>query len=92
MAFDSAEGGYDIPNADPGAVKLHPREMVLPQEYADVIRSLAVSQAGSRGGGGGGAVTYAIQATDAKSFERQLKRNGSLSKAMKELHRRGTRG
>lgn len=53
----SAEGGYDIPAGTNPVTQLHEKEMVLPRQHADVIRSLA------RGGGGGAgaSVTYAPQ-------------------------------
>jgi len=37
----SAEGGYDIPSGVNPLTQLHEKEMVLPKEYANVIRSLA---------------------------------------------------
>jgi hypothetical protein len=43
----SARGGFDIPAGLNPVTQLHQREMVLPEQYADVIRGLA-------GGGGGG--------------------------------------
>lgn len=44
----SAEGGFDVPPGLNPLTQLHEREMVLPQRYADVIRSLAGSD-GPRG-------------------------------------------
>jgi hypothetical protein len=49
LAFESAEGGYDIPAGVNPLVQTHQREMILPQEHADTIRSLG------KGRGGGGA-------------------------------------
>lgn len=45
-----ASGGYDIPSGVNPLTQLHQKEMVLPAEHADVIRSLSGS--GVRGGGG----------------------------------------
>ena len=46
LAFESAEGGYDIPSGHNPVVQTHAREMILPEKYADVIRAQA------NGGGG----------------------------------------
>lgn len=45
-----AESGYDVPAGISPVTKLHPREMVLPQDIADGMRSLI--SGGGRGGGG----------------------------------------
>jgi hypothetical protein len=47
LAFDSAAGGYDIPAGINPVVQTHSKEMILPEEHADTIRSMA----GRRGGG-----------------------------------------
>lgn len=47
----SAAGGYDIPKGLNPMVQTHEEEMILPKQYANVIRGLA---AGSGEGGGGG--------------------------------------
>jgi lambda family phage tail tape measure protein len=47
----SAAGGYDIPAGVNPVVQTHAREMILPEQYADVIRNMA---SGGGGGGGGG--------------------------------------
>lgn len=47
LAFESAEGGYDIPSGVNPVVQTHQREMILPEEHADTIRSL-----GGKGKGG----------------------------------------
>jgi hypothetical protein len=51
-AMDSDAGGYDIPSGRNPVTQLHEREMVLPAQYADVIRSMA--------GNGGGGVTVNV--------------------------------
>ncbi|MDO4693657.1 MAG: tape measure protein [Eikenella sp.] len=52
----SAAGGWDIPAGINPLTQLHEREMVLPAEHADTIRSMA-------GNGGGGGETIVINAT-----------------------------
>ena len=47
----SAEGGYDIPAGTNPLTQLHEQEMVLPKQYANVIRD-AASGEGKLGGGG----------------------------------------
>jgi hypothetical protein len=59
MAFDSAEGGYDIPSNVNPLTQLHKNEMVLPAPLANVIRGMASSGGGDGGGSGGsGGDTY----------------------------------
>lgn len=53
LAFDSAEGGYDVPRGLNPMTQLHEREMVLPRQQADVIRNMADQGAGGAAGGGG---------------------------------------
>lgn len=68
----SAEGGFDIPSGMNPMTQLHANEMVLPKEYADVIRNMA-------GGGGGGGDTYHvhIRALDAADVSSWATRNKS---------------
>ena len=69
MAFGSsvsAEGGYDIgANINP-IVQTHAKEMILPREHADTIRSLK-----NNGGGGGMSNTDHASRAMAKNFQRQ---------------------
>jgi hypothetical protein len=68
----SAAGGFDVPsNANP-ITQLHAEEMVLPKEYANVIRGMA------GGGSGGGGDTYYVNAMDASSFESFMMRHKSV--------------
>lgn len=53
----SAEGGYDIPAGVNPMTQLHEQEMVLPKQYANVIRQAANGD-GQLGGGGGGGYHY----------------------------------
>ena len=47
LAFESAEGGYDIPSGHNPIVQTHAREMILPEEQADTIRSLEKGRGGT---------------------------------------------
>jgi len=53
----SAEGGYDIPAGTNPLTQLHEQEMVLPKQYANVIRRAAEGD-GGLGGGGGDTIHY----------------------------------
>ena len=77
MSSYSAEGGFDVPGSLAPMTKLHPKEMVLPAQYADVIRGLAGGPGGS--GGAGGDVhqhTWNVNAIDARSFDQFLRTGG----------------
>jgi hypothetical protein len=65
LPLASAAGGYDIPGTINPLVQAHAREMVLPEELADRVRSMT----------DGGGNTYVIQAMDSRSFERFLRDN-----------------
>jgi hypothetical protein len=85
MAFASAEGGYDIPAGVNPMTQLHQKEMVLPAEHADTIRSL-------KGGGGGGGDTHNwhISAMDGASVHRVLMANpAAFAAAAKNSARKG---
>jgi hypothetical protein len=84
MAFASAEGGYDIPAGVNPMTQLHQKEMVLPAEHADTIRSL-------KGGGGGGDTNhFHIQAMDGASVHRVLMANpAAFAAAAKNSSRKG---
>lgn len=56
-----AAAGYDIPAGVNPLTQLHQKEMVLPAEHAETIRSLSGS--GLRGGGGGENITIINQTT-----------------------------
>lgn len=62
----AAEQGFDVPSGMNPVTQLHQREMVLPAELADAVRS-------SVGGTGGGRQTVVIQAMDASSVARWAK-------------------
>lgn len=48
-AMASAEGGYDIPSGTNPVTQLHQKEMVLPAQYANVIRDLGAMHLNSGG-------------------------------------------
>lgn len=62
----AASGGFDIPAGINPVVRAHQREMILPEEHADTIRSLSGS------GGGGDTHKWTVYAMDAKSFGQWL--------------------
>lgn len=68
----SAANGYDIPAGLNPLTQLHEKEMVLPQEQADVIRGMA-----GNGGGGAGAVHLHVTAMDSRDVKRFLLDNKS---------------
>lgn len=67
--FRSAAGGFDVPAGLNPMTQLHAQEMVLPKEYANVIRGMA------GGGGAGGNVTVVIKALDSADVHRWAKAN-----------------
>ena len=85
----SAAGGYDIPAGVYPIAQLHAREMVLPAQYADVIRAMA-------GGGGtgetGAATEYHthvnIHAWDGGSVDRWMQNGGDrkIADSIKRSH------
>jgi hypothetical protein len=88
MATTSAAGGYDIPAGISPVTRLHPREMVLPEDIATGMRSM-IALGSSRGSSGG---SVHISAVDAHSVERLLRNNPSqLAKVMRRLHDTGHR-
>jgi len=64
----SAEGGYDVPAET--MAKLHPREMVLPSNIADPLRTMITS-----GGIDARPLKVEIHAVDARGIERLLIQN-----------------
>jgi hypothetical protein len=67
LAFDSAEGGWDVPTGVNPVTQLHEREMVLPRQQADVIRTMA-----DQGGGKGGRPVHIHGKPDSKFTGDQL--------------------
>ena len=85
LAVASARGGYDIPGWIDPVTQLHAREMVLPAEHADTIRSL-------KGGGAGGGVSVNVSAIDARSFDAYLSDNPrALIRSVRRMRRAGAR-
>ena len=75
-SMHSAEGGFDIPAGTNPMTQLHAKEMVLPAQYADVIRGMAGSGS-SKGVSHGGDVHLHVSAVDAQSVRRLFHENGS---------------
>ncbi|BCA57681.1 hypothetical protein [Sphingomonas sp. HMP6] len=89
MAF-SAQDGYDVPSMSGPGIDgkggqvgiVHPREMVLPADIADRLRS----------GGGGGGDTFHIHAVDGESVRRMAMKHGSaLADGLRQHVRKGGR-
>ena len=79
----SAAKGWDIPAGLNPMTQLHEREMVLPAEHADTIRSMGK-------GGGGTQIHLNISTMDARSFKRALSDNkGGLVDVLHEAARNG---
>lgn len=79
----SAAGGWDVPSVS-GAIPavLHPREMVLPESYADVIRGMA-------GGDGGGGVTINVNGAIDGNHVMRTVTSPDFAKAVREARRLG---
>ena len=83
----SAEGGYDIPAGTNPMTQLHEQEMVLPKQYANVIRQAANGD-GQLGGGNNyhyndysGRMTPADIRRNARAFAEEMqkmRRNGAI--------------
>ena len=89
MAF--AEQGYDVPYGVNPLTQLHQQEMVLPAQYANVIRDIG----NGSGGGGGDHFHFHNHAVDAHGFEAMLNRGGNqgaLVRAMGTAMRNGRKG
>jgi len=83
----SAEGGMSIPKGVNPLIQAHAEEMVLPAQYANVIRSMAEG-GGAAGGGGATNVTMNIQAWDSRDVARFLKGEGKALVASMANQRR----
>jgi hypothetical protein len=79
LPLASAAQGFDVPAGFNGLVNIHSREMVLPEQYADVIRR-----------GGGGDVNITVPALDGRSVERVFLRNdNAIRRTLRRARRRG---
>jgi hypothetical protein len=82
--------GYDIPRGINPMVQTHEEEMILPKQYANVIRGLA---AGGGAGGGEAAspqVNVNISAVDARGVRDLLLDNpDALAEAIRKARRNG---
>jgi len=82
----SAEGGYDIPAGVNPMTQLHEQEMVLPKQYANVIRQ-AASGEGQLGGGGGG---FHYHDNSGRLTPADIRRNARVfAEEMQKLRRNG---
>jgi hypothetical protein len=79
MPLLSASGGFDVPGGINPITQLHAREMVLPAQYADVIRGLD--------GGAGGDMHVHLHAWDGQSVDDWLK-SGKGDQALVNWNRR----
>lgn len=84
LAVASASGGYDIPAGVNPLVQTHAEEMILPAQYANVIRDMAEG-----GGGGGGAFSPVlnVQTFAPRDLIRELSKGGAVAKALAAAHR-----
>ena len=83
-AMASASQGYDIPAGINPVTQLHASEMVLPKEYANVIRGMA------NGGGssGGGDIHFNVSAIDAGGVANFFRANGkAIAAAVRQQSR-----
>lgn len=84
-SLPSAAKGYDIPSGVNPLTQLHQREMVLPSQYADVIRGL-----GDSGGAAAGDVHLHLSTPDADGARRFLLGNrAALADALRAAMRDG---
>ncbi|MDR3414217.1 MAG: hypothetical protein P4L87_25195 [Formivibrio sp.] len=82
-SIKSASGGFDIPAGVNPVTQLHQEEMVLPAQYANVIRGMA-----GDGGSGGGDVHMHVHTQSTKDFETFLTQNSHvLAPAIRRLGR-----
>jgi hypothetical protein len=79
-SLPSAARGWDIPAGVNPVTQLHEREMVLPSEHADVIRSLG-------GGGGAGAAAAPVVLRGASAGEFFIANRKELAQVLKDLGR-----
>lgn len=71
----SAARGYDIPKGLNPLTQLHEEEMVLPKQYANVIRGLAASGGGDEAPRGGDTYNWHVTTPDPRAFRDFLKAN-----------------
>lgn len=83
----SAMRGYSIPKGLNPVTQLHEEEMVLPKQYANLIRTMA--QERGEGGAGPAAVAPVIQvhAMNSRDVVRALQEGGALNRALRDAYR-----
>lgn len=83
-SIPSAEGGWDIPAGATGLMKYHEREMMLPAEHADTIRSL-------KSGSAGGTVNLHVQTLDVAGVRDFFRKNShTLAPGLRQMARNFT--
>lgn len=86
MAYlPSAEGGFDIPAGVNPLTQLHEKEMVLPAEHAETIRSMG-------GGGGGGENHFHFNGYNSRELHHLLRYGGGAEVLVKALAERSRNG
>ncbi len=84
LAFDSAEGGYDIPKGMNPVVQTHAEEMILPARYANVVRDMADQPGGGSGRSGSVVHLHAKSGSDLITVDQVV---DMLRKANQRCHR-----
>ena len=88
----SAMGGYDIPKGLNPMTQLHEEEMVLPKQYANVIRGLSGGKAGEGNESSMQPLNVNITSPDARGVRDLLLSNPDvLAEAIRKAHRNGFR-
>lgn len=90
-SMHSAEGGFDIPAGINPVTRLHSKEMVLPAQYADVIRGMSGKNgSGASGSTGSTAYNVSVTAMDGLSVRRFMNQHKTeLMKALRDATRNG---
>ncbi len=83
-AVASAAGGYDIPSGENPVTQLHEKEMVLPSQYANVIRGLA-NNGGTAAAGGGININTSISVASDGSSNQQSDGGGSSQRQLADM-------
>lgn len=88
----SAMNGYDIPRGINPMVQTHEEEMILPKQYANVIRGMAAGGDGATAEPASPPVNVTIQAWDGGDVRRVLLDNpAAIADAIRNAHRNGHR-
>lgn len=86
----SAMNGYDVPKGLNPMTQLHEEEMVLPKQYANVIRGMAAGNTGQGNEAAAQPVNVNISAMDSRSVRDLLLNNpDALAEAIRKARRNG---